>query len=430
METALLGFAALFVICFLGFPLGFAMIAVGVGGFAIVRDLGAALGMAAQQAVAVATSYDLSVLPMFVLMGAFIDRANLARELYDACQAWLGHRRGGLAMATIGACGAFAAVSGSSVASAATMAKIAVPEMRRHRYRDSLAAGTVAAGGTLGILIPPSVPMVIFGVLTQTDISKLFIAGILPGLLLIALYFCAIGVQVRLDAEAGPRTARTNWAQRWILIPRVWGVGVLFVVVLGSMYFGICTPTEAAAIGASGAFLFALARGRLDRRGFAHALVDAGLTTATILTVVIGALVFSNFLTLTRAPFDLVTWIQALDPSPIGALLAISAIYLVLGCIFETLGMLLLTVPLFFPVVKALGIDPVWFGIIVVIALELGLITPPVGMNVFVVKSVVPEVALGTIFRGIWPFVGADIACLLLVVFVPAIALLLPNWMN
>lgn len=429
MIVAGLGFLALFALCLLGVPLGFALLTVGACGFAVLRSFDAAFNMVAQQALSAATNYDFTVLPMFVLMGALIDRANLSRELYDACQSWLGHRRGGLAMATVAACGTFAAVSGSSVATAATMAKISVPEMRRFGYDDRLASGSIAAGGTLGILIPPSVPMVIYGVLTQTDIGHLFIAGIIPGLLLILLYFGAIGVVVRLRPSLAPRVPSIDWSERLSTLSRVWGVIVLFVAVIGSMYFGIATPTEAAAIGAAGALLFAVYRRRLDWRGFVDALVDTGFTTTMLMIVVIGTFAFSNLITLSGAPFQFISWAESLHLSPFWFLVLICVLYLGLGCIFESLGMLMLTVPILFPITRALGIDPVWFGIIVVISLELGLITPPVGMNVFVVKSVIPDLALRTIYAGIWPFLVANLICLALILIIPQLALFLPHLM-
>ena len=289
MALSLLGFGLVLLLAFFGIPLGIVLLLVGIGGFAFVRgglfeidSLIAALSMAGQQVLDFSTNYGLSVLPLFVLMGTFIHRAQLSEELYEATHAFLGHRRGGLAMATVAACAGFAAVSGSSLATAATMSKVAMPPMRRYRYADSLAAGTIAAGGTLGILIPPSVPMVIYGILTETDIGKLFIAGILPGILLVVLYFGSIAIAVRLKPEIGPPSERIGWGDRWRALLRVWGVIVLFVLVLGGIYLGVFTPTEAAAIGAAGAMLFAFGRGGLGFRALAASLVDAGRTTAMI----------------------------------------------------------------------------------------------------------------------------------------------------
>jgi C4-dicarboxylate transporter DctM subunit len=429
MESAAIGFGALLACAFLGLPLGLSLLAVGVAGFALQRGTLPALTMAGQQIFDLATNYDLSTLPMFLLMGALVHRANLSEDLYAACNAWIGHRRGGLAMATIGACGGFAAVCGSSMATAATMARIAIPAMRRYRYSDGLGAAAIATGGTLGILIPPSVPMVIYGLLTQADIGKLFIAGIVPGLVMIAAYMLAIALVVRLNPAAGPPGPRSGWVQRWRALSRVWGVALLFVLVLGGIYFGVCTPTEAAGVGSAGALVFTLARGRLGWRALADALLETGRTTAAIFVVMFGALVFGNFLTLTGLVTDLVAGIRALDLPPTAVILLICVVYLFLGCIFESLGMMLITIPVFFPVVTSLGLDPIWFGIVVVIVVEIGLITPPIGMNVFVVKSVIGDIALGTIFRGLIAFVLASMLVLLAIVFFPGLALFLPRLM-
>jgi tripartite ATP-independent transporter DctM subunit len=436
MTLSLIGFALVLLIAFIGIPLGFTLLVVGVGGFAVVRgglfdidSLGAALAMAGQQILDLSTNYGLSVLPLFVLMGSFIHRAQLSEELYDATNAFLGHYKGGLAMATVGACAGFAAVSGSSLATAATMSKVAMPPMRRFRYADSLAAGTIAAGGTLGILIPPSVPMVIYGILTEVDIGKLFIAGIFPGLLLVALYFGAIAITVRLNPEMGPPGERISWPERWRALSKVWGVLILFILVLGGIYLGVFTPTEAASIGAAGAMVFALARGKLNIRALVDSLVDAGRTSAMIFVVGFGALVFSNFINLAGLPDAMVEFITSLDVSPIGVVLAICFIYVILGCVFDSLAMLLLTVPIFYPIVQPLGIDGVWFGIVVIIVVEIGLITPPIGMNVFMVKTVLKDVEIWTIFNGIWPFLAATIIGLAIVMVFPQIALFLPDLM-
>jgi tripartite ATP-independent transporter DctM subunit len=429
MELAALGFVALFALCFAGVPLGFAMMLVGTAGFAILRDWLPAFSMAGQQILDISMSYGFTVLPLFILMGEFIHRANLSNELYDAGRAWLGHRRGGLAMATIAACAGFAAVCGSSLATAATMTKVAMPPMRRYGYADGLAAGSIAAGGTLGILIPPSVPMVIYGILTETDIGKLFIAGIVPGLLLVLLMIASIWAASVIDPAAGPRAPRLAWRERWRPLGRIWAVAALFVLVLGGMYFGVFTPTEGAGIGAAGAFAFALGRRRLTGRGLLAALVESGRTTGSIFVVTMGALIFSNFVNLAGLPDAMVAWIDALDVSPLGVVIAMCAIYVILGCIFDSLAMLLLTVPIFFPIVKGLGLDPIWFGIVVIVVVELGLITPPIGMNVFVVKAVIGDVSMATAFRGIAPFVVAMLAGLAIILYAPDVALFLPRLM-
>jgi C4-dicarboxylate transporter DctM subunit len=429
MEDSLIGFAVLLALCFAGVPLGFALVAVGFGGFALERSWPAAFATVGQQVQDVATNYGFSVLPLFLLMGTFIHRAALSEDLYDASNAWLGHLRGGLAMATITACGGLAAVSGSSLATAATMGKIAIPSMRRYAYADSLAGGAVAVGGTLGILIPPSVPMVIYGILTQQDIGKLFIAGVFPGILMISLFVLVIAALTRLMPRLGPPGERHGWPARLRALANVWGVLVLFALVLGGMYTGVFTPTEAAGIGAAGAFLFALFRRRLTPSTFVAALVEAGETTCAILVVTLGALIFSNFLDLAGLPSALADWIKSLNLGAVYVVLAMCGIYIVLGCVFDSLAMLILTVPVFFPIVQALGVDPIWFGIIVIIVVEIGLITPPVGMNVFVIKGLFHDMSIWTIFAGVAPFLVAQLVGLGLIILFPAIALVLPKLM-
>ncbi|MEQ8699737.1 MAG: TRAP transporter large permease [Bauldia litoralis] len=431
MLESIVGFVILFAICFLGVPLGFSLLIVGLGGFAFVRGgLGPAIEMSGQQIMDLSMNYGFSVLPLFILMGTFIHRAQLSEDLYDAANAWLGHRRGGMAMATIAACGAFAAVSGSSLATAATMAKVAMPSMRRFGYADSLAAGSVAAGGTLGILIPPSVPMVIYGILTESDIGKLFIAGVLPGILLILAYMGSIALVTAIKPSLGPPGERLPWRVRWPLLGRVWAVVALFILVLGGIYLGIFTPTEAAGIGAMGALVFAIGRRRMPWSAFVESLIEAGVTAGMIFFVAFGALVFSNFVNLAGLTSAMVDFIEALDVTPIGVVIAMCVIYLVLGCIFDSLAMLLLTVPIFAAVLTPMGIDLIWFGIVAIIVVEIGLITPPIGMNVFVVKTVLEDISLWAIFAGVWPFVIASLLALALIIVVPDIALWLPRLMN
>jgi tripartite ATP-independent transporter DctM subunit len=413
-----------------GVPIAFSMLAIGFGGFALFRDVNGAAYMVGQVAYETAQNYGLSVLPMFVLMGNFINHARLSNELYDAANAFLGHRRGGLAMATIVACGGFAAVSGSSVATAATMGKVAIPEMRRFGYTDRLAAGAVAAGGTLGILIPPSVVMVIYGILTSTDIGKLFAAGILPGLLGMLLYVAAVKYSVWRAPEAGPPGARADWPARWAAVRRVWTVAGLFVLVIGGLYLGAFTPTEAAGIGASGAFAVALARGTMAFPVLVRVLVETVRTTAVMFAVLIGGLVFSNFVNIAGMPAAISAWVGSLEAPPVAVIFAIIAIYFVLGCVLESMTMILLTIPVFFPIVQALGFDPVWFGIIVVVVTEISLITPPVGLNVFVISGMFREIGAANVFRGVAPFIVADLARIAILVLVPWVSLVLPSFMK
>ncbi|RBI86707.1 C4-dicarboxylate ABC transporter permease [Rhodosalinus halophilus] len=423
MTEALVGFAALLVLAFLRVPIAFVMILVGVAGLAWVNSPVAALYNLGQTGFDAAINYELSVVPLFVLMGNFVARARLAAELYDASNAFLGHRRGGLAMATVVACGGFSAICGSSLATAATMSKVAMPSMRRYGYNDRLAAGSIAAGGTLGILIPPSVLLVIYGILTQQSIGKLFAAGILPGLLGVLFYLAAVRYVTWRRPEMGPAGARQDWPARLRALRNVWGVLLLFAVVMGGIYGGVFSPTEAAGIGAVGAFLFALLRRALTWRILAEVLLESVATTAMLFTVLIGALMFANFINFTDFPPALLAFAQGFEETPWLVILAILAIYLVLGMVFESLSMILLTVPIFFPLVVSLGYDPIWFGIVVVVVTEISLITPPVGLNVFVLRGVLPDVRTGTIFRGVTPFWIADIFRLAAILLVPGLSL-------
>lgn len=429
MLVSIFGFVALFALAFVGVPLGIAMIAVGTVGFAWYRGVEPALAMAAQQTVDVSMSYGMSVIPLFVLMGAFIFKSGMADDLFGAAQRWLGHLRGGLAHAALGACAGFGAVCGSSLATAATMARVAEPEMRKHGYDPAFSGATIAAGGTLGILIPPSVPMVIYGILTETDIAKLFAAGVVPGLLLTLLYMAAVWlVALASPAKAG-RRVQANWRERLAALRGTAPVLGLFLVVLGGLYVGVFTPTESAGIGAAGALGFMVLRKRATRRAVGEALSESTQLTAGLLTITIGAGIFTNFLTISGLTAVAGVWVQSLDAPPLGIVVAMCAVYIVLGCFFDSLAMIFLTIPVFFPIVSALGLDPVWFGIVVVIVVELGLLTPPLGMNVFIVKALIPGVGTWEIFRDIGVFVAAALVCLALVLWLPQIALWLPSLM-
>ena len=426
--AATVGFIAVFALLFFGVPIAVGMGLVGFVGLTWLSGAGAAGVTLTQIATDTAMNETLSVLPLFILMGNLINRAGLSKRLYDASNAFVGHRRGGLSLATIMASGGFSAVCGSSLATAATMAKIAMPAMRRFGYRDSLAAGSVAAGGTLGILIPPSTILIIYGNLTETDIGKLFIAGIIPGLLGVGLYMLAVSAITRARPDAGPPGERTPWPARLHSLFAIGGILGLFLLVMGGIYFGIFTPTEAAGIGAAGAFLSAL-RQRIGWRGIVEVLIDSGRTTAVLLVLLIGAMLFSRFINLIGLPTALVGWIDGLGLAPVAVIFLLIGIYLILGCILESLSMLLLTVPVFLPLVLGLGFDPVWFGIIVVVVIEISLITPPVGINVFVLKSVIPDVSTREIFKGVAPFVAVDIVRVALLVLFPALVLFLPSLM-
>ena len=419
----------LFTLLALGMPIGFGMGVTALLGTMLLLDARAALALLGQTVYETAINYDLSVLPMFVLMGYLASGAGLSEALYRACNAWLGHRRGGLALATIGACGAFAAICGSSLATAATMAQVALPEMRRYKYDDRLATGCVAAGGTIGILIPPSVIMVIYGLMTQTSISKLFLAGFLPGFLTVAGFMLTISVMCRLRPHYGPRAERTPYGQRFLALRDIWGSALLFLVVIGGLYAGVFSPTEAAGVGAVGAAILAAVNRRLTFKLLHDSLVDTVKTTAMIFTILIGAILLNNFLVLASIPDLMSNWIASLPLGRTMILVVILLVYVVLGCLLDSLAMILLTIPIFFPILVKLGYDPIWFGIIIVMVVELGLITPPIGMNVFVIKGMVNEVPLYTIFAGVTPFIIAQVILIAILVAFPEIALWLPNTM-
>ena len=429
MAEALIGLAAVLVVAMLRLPLGFTMAAVGFVGFATVRGPGAAVETVGQLILDFSMSYTFAILPMFVLMGAFVHRSGLSEDLYDASNAWLGHFRGGLAMATVAASAGFGAVCGSSVATAATMGRVAFPSMQRYGYDRGLAAGTIVAGGTLGILIPPSMSLVVYGFLTQQDIGRLFMAGLLPGVLTVLLYFGVVAVVTRARPELGPPRPKVSWQERISLTGKVFGVVVLFVLVLGGIYVGAFTPNEAGGVGAVGACLFALGRRRLSWRTFSASLIEAAETTGMVFSVAFGAIILSNFVNVAGLPEALSGRIIALELPALGIIFVICLVYILLGCVFDGLALLFLTVPVFAPIVQALGYDLIWFGIVVIIVSEIALITPPIGMNAFVLKSMNPDLPLRTIFKGIAPFLVADAIRLGLVLVFPGIALLLPRLM-
>ena len=428
MIESLYGFAALLLLAFLRVPLAFAMGIVGfVGFYYLTGNWTAAEAMAARRVVDTGMDYGLSVIPLFILMGNLVSHAGLSDALFRASNGFLGHRKGGQAMATIVACGGFSAICGSSLATCATMGRVAMPQMRKYGYKDSLAAASIAAGGTLGILIPPSVMLVIYGILTETSIRELFAAGFIPGMIGILLYLVAVKWVMWRDPEAGPAGETVPLAERFAALRDVGSTLALFVLVIGGIYLGIFTPTEAAGIGAMGAFVIALMKRALTPKVLMNVLMDTVRTTAMLFAVVLTALIFANFINRAGLPNDLLALVNGLDVAPFVVILVIIAIYVVLGCVFESMSMLLLTVPVFFPVVAGLGYDLVWFGILVVIVIEISLITPPVGMNVFVLRAVLPDVSTGTIFRGVTPFWVAGTLRALLVLVFPGVVLFLPQ---
>ena len=430
MTEAFLGFLAVFAMAFMRIPLAVAMTIAGVVGMGLMRGWSPAFAGVSQVVFETGFAYVLSVIPLFVLMGNFVARAGMARELFQAANAFVGHRKGGLAMASIIASGGFGSICGSSIATAATMSRVAYPEMRKHGYSDALSTGAIASGGTLGILIPPSTVLVIYGIITETNIGKLFIAGILPGLLAITLLCLAVVFVTWRNPEAGPPAERHTWGERMRALGNVWGVVVLFILVIGGIYGGVFTATEGAGVGAAGAFLFALLRRTLTFKLLLEILMESARTTAMLFTILIAAMIFTSFINYTTMPADLSAFVTQFSPNPIMVVVMMMAIYILLGMVMEELAIVLLTIPVFFPIIMALGFDPVWFGILIVTVVEIGLISPPVGLNLFVINSLLKEVKLTTIYRGVWPFVIADIIRLGILIAVPGIALLLPSLMK
>jgi C4-dicarboxylate transporter DctM subunit len=428
----LVGLALMMVLAFLRIPIAYAMGIVGIIGYAYMRDWNWWVAFATAQTKIYETgrNYTLSVVPLFILMGSFVTRAGMSQELFRAAYTFIGHLRGGLAMATVWASAGFGGICGSSIATAATMAKVAYPSMKRFGYSDQLAAGTVAGAGTLGIMIPPSTIMIIYGVFTETNIGKLFAAGVLPGILAAVLLCLAIVYTTWRHPTWGPRGPRSSWSERVAALKDVWAVAALFVFVMGGIYGGLFTATEGAGMGAMGALAFALARRALSWGTLYAALLESARTTAMLFMILIGALMFAEFINITSMPADLKRLVSTMGLNPLMVVAAICAIYVVLGTAMEELSMVLLTMPVFFPVIVHLGFDPVWFGIIIVCVVEIGLISPPVGMNMFVLKSLLPHVSTGTIFRGVMPFVWADVIRLAILVAFPIISLWLPSLMR
>ena len=427
---ALIGFIVLFALMLLRVPVGMAMGLVGVTGYSYIVGVGPALKLVGQTSMRTVTDYTFGVIPMFMLMGAFVSISGVSKELFRAANAFIGHLRGGLGMATVVACGGFAAICGSSVATAATFAGVAYPEMRRYGYPQSFATGVIAAGGTLGAMLPPSTVLAVYAILTEQDIGKLFMAGILPGLLAMAMYVVTITLIVKIRPDFLPAGEQKSWAERIAGLKDVWAPLLLFVFVIGGLYGGFFTPTEAGGVGASGAFLLGVIRRKLNRAQIREALLQATRTSAAVFTVLIGALLFGYFLTITQTPQKLTEFLTGLGVGRYGVLAMIMVMYLVLGCLMDAMAMIILTVPIIFPVIVQLGFDPIWFGIIIVMTVELGLIHPPVGMNVFVIKSVVKDVSFITIFKGVLPFVATDLIRLVILIAFPVIALWLPHRMG
>jgi len=424
-----IGIVLLIILLFSGIHIAVVMGLIGFLGIAYLSGWEAALSVLGAVPYSAFGNYALSVAPLFILMGSFCFHAGLSKDLFDTVHKWLGHFRGGLAMATVGACAGFAAVSGSSLATAATMGTVSLPEMKRYKYDPQLATGAVAAGGTIGILIPPSVILIIYAVLTEQSVGKLFLAGFIPGVLEAVFYIGVIFIICRIRPQMGPPGPKTSFIEKIKSLKGTWIVILLFLLVIGGLYFGIFSPTEAAGVGAGGAFIFALARRRLHWQNFKESLFATTRTTAMIFAILLGAMIFGYFLAITRLPFELADFIGGLPVNRYIIIIFILVLYLFLGCVMDAMGMILLTVPILFPVAQSLGFDAIWFGIIIVRVFEMASITPPVGLNVFVIKGVAKDVPMGVIFRGIVPFLMADFVHVALLIAVPQVALFLPGLM-
>jgi tripartite ATP-independent transporter DctM subunit len=430
LAVAALGFVALLLLILARLPIGAAMAVVGVGGTAMIAGGPAALATLRQGPFERASSYTLLVIPLFIFMGYVASQAGLSQGLFRAAHAWLGHRRGGLAMATVAGCAGFGAICGSSVATGAAMCTVALPEMRRYRYADSLSTGAIAAGGTLGIMVPPSIIFVLYGIMTEQSIGKLLMSGVLPGIVETALFIGAIAAVTAWRPALGAPAPPVSWREALRATAAIWEVGVLFAIVIGGIYGGLATPAESAAFGAVGALVFGLLRGTLGWRGLVGALEQTVRTTAMVFFIVIGADLFGYFMALSQMPMQLAGWLSAMQVPPVAVLWAIIATYIVLGALMDELAMILLTVPIFYPVITGLGYDPIWFGVVIVVVVQIGLIAPPIGLNVFVIGGMARDVPMSAIYRGIMPFLAAMVLLLVILTLWPGLALLLPAQMR
>jgi C4-dicarboxylate transporter DctM subunit len=429
-QIGIAGIIILIVLLFSNMPVGFVMGLVGLGGFIFVKGLGPGLNLLASDIFEIFSSYGLTVIPLFVLMGQLSFQSGISRRLFEAAYVLLGNRKGGLAMATIGTCAGFSAISGSTNATAATMATVALPEMKRYGYDMGLATGTVAAGGSLGILIPPSTVFIVYGILTEQSIGKLFMAGILPGILLTFLFMAAIYIVVTLNPSLAPEGPKTGFKEKLSSFVGVLETLFLFIIVMGGIFFGIFTPTEAAAIGAFATLLMAIVRRQISWKDFIKALAATTQTSCMIMVIIAGATIFGHFMAVTRVPFELSAWAANL-PLP-GSLIMIIIILLYIfgGCFMDSLALITLTVPIFAPLAETLGFNLIWFGVIIVLIAEMGVITPPVGINVYVVHGIARDVPLETIFKGVMPMFAALIVCNIFLLLFPQITLFLPNLMR
>ncbi len=427
--VAVIGFVSLFTLMLLRVPIGMALGLVGVTGFGYLTSMGPALKIVGHTTMRTVTDFNYAVVPLFLLMGSFATASGMSRELFRSANAFIGHLRGGLGIATILACGGFAAICGSSVATAATFSRVAYPEMRRFNYPESFSAGVIAAGGTLGIMIPPSTVLAIYGIITEQDIGKLFIAGVIPGILAVIMYAATVSIIGWARPGFLPSGPRATWPERIESVKGVWATMLLFAFVIGGLYGGMFTATEAAGAGAGGAFIIGIARRRLSGKQILECLLETTRTTAAVFTILIGALLFGYFLTITQTPQKVTAFLTGLGIGDYGVLTLILIMYLLLGCMMDALAIVILTVPIIFPLIKEMGFDPIWFGIIIVMTVELGLIHPPVGMNIFVIKSVIEDIKISTIFYGVIPFIITDLIRLVILVMFPILATWLPSHM-
>jgi C4-dicarboxylate transporter, DctM subunit len=428
--VAIAGFGVMLALMLIRVPIGVCLGLVAIGGFAWLNGIWPALGLLVHSPIRTVTDFNFSVIPMFILMGVLVSRSGMSRELFRAAAAWFGHLPGGMAVATVFASGGFAAINGSAIANATTMATVALPEMRRHGYDPGLSMGVIAAGGTLGPLIPPSVLFVLYGILVDENISRLFIAGILPGILAMALYCIAIQLVYWYRPALLPRGALVPWRERWSSLREIWATLLLFAIVIGGLYGGFVTVVEAASLGVMGALFIGLVRRRLPWSEVRESLVEALRTSAAIFMLIIGVFLFQYFLAVTQTSQQVAQWLSGLQFAPITIIVFIVIGFLVAGTFIDEVATMLLTVPILHPVVVQLGFDPVWFGVLVVTTATIGMIAPPVGIICFILNSMVREISLMTIYRGVMPFVAADLVRLTLLVAFPAISLVLPRTMS
>ena len=425
-----LGLLGMFLLIALQVPIGIAMAASGVVGVGLIIGFDAALSLFSIEASSAIANESLAIIAIFLLMGSFANVAGLSADIFRLAFALIGHRPGGLSHATIMGCAGFGAICGSSVATTATMARVALPEMRKRGYTPELSAGSVAAGGTLGILIPPSVLMVLYGVLTEQFIIALFAACLLPGLMAVVLYIIAGEIIVKVKPEAGPAGERIPWAERWVIIKQSWRAVFVMIAVSGGIYSGIFTVTEAASVGATLALLMAFGAKKMDRKVFAECLLESAGNTGMIFVIIIGAHIFGYFVALSGAPDEIVGMIRAADLPPLLVIFVLMVMYLILGSVFDTVASMVITLPFVLPLILDMGYSPIWWGVMMVMVMEVGLITPPIGINVFVLKGAADNLSLKQVYKGILPFLGADILRLIALALFPSLALAVPAWMG